>query len=468
MKKIFLILFMIFQINIVNSQVWSSVGTGLNGYGRIESMCEYNGDLYVGGYFDSIGGVQAFSIAKWNGTTWDSVPNSYFLTNYTNPWNPNLEIFDMVVYNGELVVAGSTWVNGSQQRNIAKWNGTTWSQLGTGMDNRIFAIEVYNGELYATGHFGQAGGVLARGIARWNGTNWNQVGGPGLNLSPGFTGSALEVNNGELYLAGGFYLINGLPVQSIAKWNGTVWDSVGSIDASISFQSLGSYNNKIYAGGYMNINSNPSNNWISSWNSTTWDSVGLGLNYIPGIMAEYNNELYVAGQFDTAGGTQALCIARWNELQWNTVGSGLNLFHINVDSAITPWDTTIVEKEFIYSMYTYDNELYVGGKFTQIGGINANSIAKWHIAGVSVDELNNEVDFSLYPTPFSKVVYLYSKQNLENAQIIIHDLLGQEVRKLNKLFGQHFEIDRENLISGIYFLSLTSNGKTWTEKLMVE
>ncbi|MBL0072350.1 MAG: T9SS type A sorting domain-containing protein [Bacteroidetes bacterium] len=112
--------------------------------------------------------------------------------------------------------------------------------------------------------------------------------------------------------------------------------------------------------------------------------------------------------------------------------------------------------------------MYVGGKFTKIGGINANSIAKWHIAGVSVDELNNEVDFSLYPTPFSKVVYLYSKQNLENAQIIIHDLLGQEVRKLNKLFGQHFEIDRENLISGIYFLSLTSNGKTWTEKLMVE
>ena len=467
MKKIILYLLVAFSIKGANAQTWTPVGTGL-AFGRIESMCEYNGELYVGGVFDSIGGVQSYSIAKWNGTTWNSVPNSYSLTNYKNPFSLNLEIFDMTVYNGELVVAGSTWFNGNQQRNIAKWNGTSWSQFGTGMDNRIFAIEVYNGELYATGHFEHAGGIPTRGIAKWNGTSWSQVGGPGLNLSPGFTGSALQTYNGELYLAGGFGLINGLPVNSIAKWNGASWSSVGTIDELWQFQSLGVFNNKLYAGGNMIINNNPTEHWIANWNSTAWDSVGLGLNYVPNSMTVYNGELYIAGRFDTAGGSQALCIARWNNVQWNTLGSGLNLYHINVDSVITPWDTTIYPHEFIYSMCTYNNELYVGGRFTQMGGVNANSIAKWHIPSVFVNDLKNEFNFSLFPNPVTNVIYLNSKLKLENAQIIIHDLLGQELRIMTNLFGQQFTIDRENLIAGIYFITIIQEDKTWTGKLMIE
>src|SRR5688572_30396236 len=111
MKKLTLIVFVSIIITIANAQSWTTVGSGLQGFGRIESMCEYNGDLYVGGMFDSIGWIKAYSIAKWNGTVWDSVPNSYFLSAYTNPFGSNPEIFDMVVYNGELVVAGSIYQN---------------------------------------------------------------------------------------------------------------------------------------------------------------------------------------------------------------------------------------------------------------------------------------------------------------------------------------------------------------------
>lgn len=470
MKKFTLFLFITFIAKVTNAQNWSTVGTGLDAeYGRIESLCEYNGELYAGGYFDSIGGKQAFCIAKWNGLTWDSVPNSYFLGNYANPFGLNLEIFAMVVYNGELVVAGSTWENGNQPRNIAKWDGTAWSQLGTGFNNVVASLEVYNGELYATGRFDYVGGVPIRGIAKWNGSAWSNVGGPGLNLSPGFSGNALKTYNGDLYLAGNFYLINGLPAHSIAKWNGAVWDSVGTIDELWAFQSLCSYNNKLYAGGNMLINNNSTNDWIGSWNSTTWNSVGNGLNGVPSNMAVYNNELYAAGVFDTAGGAQALCIARWNDMQWNTVGGGLNLYHINVDTLfMSPFDTLIEEKEVIYAMCTYNNELYVGGTFTQIGGVNANSIAKWNMTGVSVNELSKQFSFSLFPNPFSDVVHIASQAELKNAQFVIHDVLGREIRKTNNMHGQHFTIERGNLSSGIYFITIHENENVWTEKLIVD
>ena len=44
--------------------------------------------------------------------------------------------------------------------NIASWNGTTWSALGTGLSYYYdYALTVYNGELIAGGLFTTAGGV---------------------------------------------------------------------------------------------------------------------------------------------------------------------------------------------------------------------------------------------------------------------------------------------------------------------
>lgn len=47
---------------------WYSLGTGLNEYCR--AIHEYNGNLIVGGYFTTAGGVSCNKIAKWNGSTW--------------------------------------------------------------------------------------------------------------------------------------------------------------------------------------------------------------------------------------------------------------------------------------------------------------------------------------------------------------------------------------------------------------
>lgn len=463
-KSIFLLIIIYTSNQYANAQTWSTVGSGISGYGRIEAMCEYNGELYVGGAFDTIGGLPVNSIARWNGSTWDSVPGTYSLTNYLGAFL-NFEIFDMIIYNGELVIAGLIWQNGNQVTGIAKWNGSTWSQLGNGLDNRVFALEVYNGELYVAGHLEHAGSVIARGIARWNGTTWNQVGGQGLNFSPGFFGNALQIYNGELYLGGGFNYINGIPINHLAKWNGVDWDSVPGSNFWYSVESLGIYNNRLYMGGFHEYN-NGMIHRITSWDNVTRDSVGTGLKGIPVCYANYNNELYCAGQFDTAGGVPALGIARWNDAAWQDVGGGLSLYNTNVDTSFTPPNHyEVFHREMILSMCVYNNDLYVGGTFEQVGGVTAHSIAKWHTT-TSITENENDFNFSLYPNPSSGNTTIYIDEKLSNATLTIYDVLGNVIMKPQLVSGNHFEFRDEAFFSGIYFITLKQDNKITTKKLV--
>jgi type IX secretion system substrate protein len=452
----------------VNAQTWSSVGSGLHNGGTIYSMCEYNGELYVGGTFDSIGGLNTHTIARWNGSAWDSVPGAYLLTRYNQLPFQEFFIHDMVVYNGELIVGGIIWENGNQWAGIAKWDGNSWSYLGSGTDGKAYDVGVYNGELYATGSFSTAGGISTRSIARWDGVSWDNVGGPGINTNPGGIGNELQVYNGELYLAGSFNWISGLSANYIARWDGLGWDSVGTSNPLGGHVNLGVYNNKLYATG--NINTNNFTTSIARWDNMVWDTIGSGLNQSgASITTEYNNELYVAGGFDTAGSIQALGIARWNEVQWDSVGSGLNLYQVNIDTLITPiGDTLFLYNEAIYTMCVYDNELYVGGLFSQAGGIIANSIAKWHIIGVSNEELESKSQILFYPNPFNTQAYLKTEIPFNDAEITIRNMVGRIIVQFENVFGSQFEIKNENFSAGIYICTVSQQDKIWIKKIVIE
>ena len=55
---------------------------------------------------------------------------------------------------------------GSPATNIAKWNGSSWSALGSGMNSRVAALAVSGSDLYAGGEFTTAGGKFSAYIAR--------------------------------------------------------------------------------------------------------------------------------------------------------------------------------------------------------------------------------------------------------------------------------------------------------------
>ena len=75
-----------------------------------------------------------------------------------------------VLPNGDLAAGAACYAVGGAG-DVARWKGSTWVPLGTGMNGRVSALAVFpNGDLVAGGGFTTAGGGGASHIARWNGS----------------------------------------------------------------------------------------------------------------------------------------------------------------------------------------------------------------------------------------------------------------------------------------------------------
>lgn len=77
---------------------------------------------------------------------------------------------------------------------------SSWTNLGSGMNRSVWGLAIdTNGQLFASGAFTTAGGVSANNIAKWDGTNWTNFGN-GLGSATNHAVQALVIgNNGELY-----------------------------------------------------------------------------------------------------------------------------------------------------------------------------------------------------------------------------------------------------------------------------
>jgi hypothetical protein len=72
---------------------------------------------------------------------------------------------------GDLYIGGGfTTVGGVSASNVARWDGSTWSPLGSGTGDEVWTLALDgDGNLYAGGVFTTAGGVNVNHVARWNG-----------------------------------------------------------------------------------------------------------------------------------------------------------------------------------------------------------------------------------------------------------------------------------------------------------
>ena len=66
------------------------------------------------------------------------------------------------------------------------------------------------------------------------------------------------------------------------------------------------------------------------------------------------------------------------------------------------------------------------------------------------------VSFLVYPNPFttSASIVIKSAKPIENATLIIYDLTGNEMRRLDHIRSNRVSVDRENLPPGIYLFTL--------------
>jgi len=324
--------------------------TGLCPMG-VWALCEYNGDLYAGGWFTSADGKPVGRIARWDGSQWRNVGGGM-----------NHYVYDLVVYDGKLIAGGVfDTVGGVAMGHIAAWDGVSWAPLGDGINRKpgVTDLCIYDGDLIISGTFDSAGTVASPNIAKWNGTSWEAFG-PGGGISFG----SMTVYRGDL-------IGNNAPGGGFSRWNGSEWSTI-SHPINGGAYCLGVFDNKLIAGGFFTTAGEDTVNHIIAWDGVSWTALGNGVgpeyaanrNVFVQTLFNYHGDLIVGGNFTIAGTDTANFVARWDGISWRPVGGGFGRYDNNGDV----WVTSFVE---------YGGDLIAGGHFTTAEGVIVNRIAGW-------------------------------------------------------------------------------------------
>jgi hypothetical protein len=312
-------------------------------------------DLYVGGRFTTAGTATANRIAKWNGSSWSSLGTG-----------TNDLINDLEIVGNELYVGGNFTTAGNlSAKYIARWNGTAWAALGSGLNSQVNTLYWTGSELLVGGYFTTAGGNAANRIAKWNGSSW-------IALSTNFNGpvKALGLAGGNIFIGGIFSSVENLAPNNIIKKTPTSWETLGR-GCSDDIYTIAISGNNVYVGGrFKNIGGIAAAH-IAKWNGTTWSALGqygvgeLENDYYTEVRAIVvnGNDVYVGGFITNVNGNAVEAIVKWNGTSWSSLGSGLT----NNGSHAT-----------VYCLTLIGNDLYAGGDFVTAGGNPANRVAKWN------------------------------------------------------------------------------------------
>ena len=299
---------------------WSPLGEGTNE--AVHAMVVGGGNLYVGGYFTAAGGVPAAAVAKWDGTSWSALGSGL----YMSPWG-RASVHALAWDGANLYAGGDFTVAGVMAANfIAKWDGVAWSPLGAGMGHigstepeppaTVYSLAWDGSSLYAGGRFTSAGGATANRIAKWDGTAWSPLGsgmeGPSGSWweNPIVDVTALAWDGVSLFAGGDFTSAGGADICHIARWDGSAWSALGGgIDYAVS--ALGMEGGDLYAGGWFwNAGGAPAAK-LAKWDGAAWGTLGSGANAMVNALARMGDGLYAGGEFSAVGGKVSSFIGRW-------------------------------------------------------------------------------------------------------------------------------------------------------------
>jgi hypothetical protein len=264
---------------------------------------------------------------------------------------------------------------------VARWDGTSWSAVGLGTNERVFAWAVFDDGsgpcLYGGGVLTAAEGVPASRIARWNGEQWSPLGNGITGLAHSVVTCLAVYDDGTgpaLYVGGRFTKAGTSPASNLARWDGTDWSAVGE-GLSGTVLALATFDDgngeALYAGGVFTVDGGAPGNFIVRWDGTGFSPLSGETNgavfCLEALSGDEGDRLYVGGRFTTAGGLASKNIALWDGAAWSAVGAGL--------------DKRGGLNGSVEALTFFDDgsgaALYAAGDFVVGGDVQGNAIARW-------------------------------------------------------------------------------------------
>jgi len=331
------------------SQTWNPLSTGTNGvvYSTLVVPGTFN-QLYIGGSFTTAGGTPANRIARWNGSSWEQVGNN----------GMDGTVYALAYFQGKIIAAGEFFYAGGIPSNkIAQFNGNSWEPLQLGMNDDVYALAIYFNALRAGGRFTTAGGISANRIASWDGNSWSAMG-SGLNDAV----YSLAVFGNDLIVGGKFTMAGTVPANRIARWS-DFWGALGAGMDDGETRALSVFAGKLYAGGTFTMIGGVLVRHVAKWDGANWSALTTGTNnsvYAIYSSASIGGVLVIGGMFTNAGGLEANRVAVWDGNTWGTLGTGMSGDSSNVRS-----------------FTDYSATLHAAGNFPNAGSQNVNNVALW-------------------------------------------------------------------------------------------
>ena len=433
---------------------WAPFSNG-NTDGTVIELTWFENELYAGGFFTQINGDPAQSVAKWNGNNWEEVAGGL------DDGVHSLNVIDSVLY-------AVRYEFGVDSNWVYYLDDSTWKKLGTGFylsgantgqfyTPTLFDVVEYNGELVVCGEFDQNGDSTILGIARWDGSQWHSL---GSGLTTPFFGQVInphqmEVFNGNLYVCGNFQQAGGVQVNGVAVWNGSTWSALGDGFNSTVY-ALGVYNNELYAGGDFTASGTTSLGTIGKWNGSAWVSPGFAFDYVNSqgylfvhTIRELGGRLYAMGGFNRCipNGQPAL-----------TAGSVIAFDGQNLDMLAGGADNDVE------SMTEFAGQILFGGFFATVGnGVSASKLALYDSTMVNLAPVSNVgTGIRSYPNPVHQYLQLEGVE--EGTAYEIFDLTGIRL-SAGTYQGR---LDLEAYPAGTYLIQVSEIGRRAPTPLLIQ
>jgi len=405
MNKNLLVSFFLLVSALGYSQKWQ-VLPNTSASATIYSLCTFNDTLIAGGT----------SVAKWTGSTWDTLGGSF-----GGGYIDALEVFNNQLY----AAGGFTLIQGTDtMQNVAVWNGSKWAPVGKGLnDGYVTNLVAAKGYLFA----GFTNASYTGTVSRWNGASWDSV----TTFSESI--EQMQLLNDSIY-------VTALFVEKLYAFNQPAVVNNVPIPGYATYYNIFTYQNKIYGAD-------------GTWDGSTWQNLAGGNPYLT----------YVSSQAGINGNSATNL--------YGLEADSVQLFVLNDTMQLLAVDRTAIRTiTNATGIVLLNDTLYVSGATYLTGGTTATvpvvmlDLSSTLTSLTQVTTSAAATAATLYPNPNKGA---FTLQGWPAGAATIYNSQGAPIQTVNCI-SNNATINLGNAPAGIYYVVMQTATGTATQKVIVE